>query len=446
MLLTIALRNLFQAKRRTGLLGAALAAVTALLVLLMSLSAGIGDTMIRSATTLASGHVNVGGFFKARSSDAAPFIRQVGSIRALVQRELEGDLELVVDRARGWARVVSPEGSMQVGLTGVDVGEERRLMETLQLAPESDYREDGAPLAKGDPRRLEDEEGAIVFAAQARRLGLRVGDPLTIVAETMQGQRNSAEVTVVAVVKDIGFMSNFSVFVGKQTLRKLYRLGKDVSGVVQVYLRDHEEAPAAMERLRAALEAEGHELLPHEPRPFFAKFSAVAGEAWTGQRLDTTIWRDEVSFLGWILSAVDTVSFTLVGTLLVIIGVGITNSMWIAVRERTNEIGTLRAIGMGRRQVLAMFVVEAALLGVVSTGLGGLLGAALAVGIDRAGVEVGVEAVSAILMSDQLHLVVEPLDVIAAVVGFSFVSALAALWPAVRASRLQPVTAIHHVG
>lgn len=445
MLLRIALRNLLQARRRTLLLGAALAAVTALLVLLMALSAGIGDTMIRSATTLASGHVNVGGFFKARSSDAAPFVRGVSELRALVERELP-ELEHMVDRARGWARVVSSEGSMQVGLTGINVADESRLMETLRLVPESDYRDGGRDEVLGDPRSLAETEGAIVFAAQARRLGLRVGDPLTIVAETMQGQRNSAEVEVAAVVDDIGFMSNFSMFVSKRTLRKLYRLGEDVSGVVQVYLRDAKMAPAVMERLRTALEREGHELLPHEPTPFFAKFSSVSGEAWTGQRLDTTIWKDEISFLGWILGAVDTVSFTLVGTLLVIIAIGITNSMWISVRERTNEIGTLRAIGMGRRQVMAMFLYEAGLLGLVFTGLGALSGAGVALLLDWAEIRVGIEAVSAVLMSDVLHLVVEPKDVIRAVVGFSFVAAGAALWPAIRAARLQPVTAIHHVG
>ena len=45
-----------------------------------------------------------------------------------------------------------------------------------------------------------------------------------------------------------------------------------------------------------------------------------------------------------------------------IILVGVMNSMWMAIRERTQEIGTLRAIGMGRGGVLSMFVIEASLL------------------------------------------------------------------------------------
>ena len=44
--------------------------------------------------------------------------------------------------------------------------------------------------------------------------------------------------------------------------------------------------------------------------------------------------------------------------------IGILNTLAIAIRERTREIGTLRAIGMQRRKVLWLFVLETALLGV----------------------------------------------------------------------------------
>ena len=62
--LTIAFRNLVQHQRRTLFLGLAIAAVTALLVLLTGLSTGVRETMIDTATTLSTGHVNVGGFYK----------------------------------------------------------------------------------------------------------------------------------------------------------------------------------------------------------------------------------------------------------------------------------------------------------------------------------------------------------------------------------------------
>ncbi len=62
--LHIALRSLIQHSRRTLFLGTAIGSVTALLILLNGLSTGIRETMIDTATTLSSGHLNVGGFFK----------------------------------------------------------------------------------------------------------------------------------------------------------------------------------------------------------------------------------------------------------------------------------------------------------------------------------------------------------------------------------------------
>ena len=66
--LQIALRNLLQARRRTVMLGGALVAVTMLFTLLLALSAGFTDTMVRNATTLSAGHINVSGFFKAKAT------------------------------------------------------------------------------------------------------------------------------------------------------------------------------------------------------------------------------------------------------------------------------------------------------------------------------------------------------------------------------------------
>ena len=40
----------------------------------------------------------------------------------------------------------------------------------------------------------------------------------------------------------------------------------------------------------------GYTVMDHDPQPFFMKFETVMGQDWTGQRLDLTIWRDEVSW------------------------------------------------------------------------------------------------------------------------------------------------------
>lgn len=430
--LAIAFRNLVEARRRTLLVGGALAAVTALLVLLLALSQGLTDTLVRQATTLASGHVNVAGFYKANARMAAPIVTGAAEVRRLVEANVPEGTR-VLDRARGWAKVVSESASLYAGLTGVDIREETDLTERLRVV-------------HGDASRLAEPGRCLIFEAQAERLEVGVGDVLTLTTETMEGRSNTGEVEVVAVAKDVGFMSNWNVFVPKSTILDLYRLKPDTTGAIQVYLEDIDESETVLGHLRQVFEAAGQPLMDHVPQPFYAKFETVAGEDWVGQKLDLTLWSDEVSFLLWILTAVDTISYVLVTILLVIIGVGIMNTMWIAVRERTAEVGTLRAIGMSRPRVLQMFLLEAVLLGLAATTAGGALGYLGGLAIDAAAFPLPNEAFEAILMSDTLHLAVHPSQVARAILSFTALTALASLWPALRAARLQPVTAIHRVG
>lgn len=443
--LRIAVRNLLAARRRSLMLCAALGFVTFFLVLMLSLSRGLSETIVHTATTLSSGHINVSGFFKQTPRDAAPIITGTPEIRRLVQAKTPG-LDFLVDRHRGWAKIVSETGSLQSGLVGIEVEEEGRFFDSLQLAAEREYVEGGGEDRPGKPRRIAEPGNVLLFANQAKRLGVRVGDQVTVSIETLRGLRNTRDLNVVAVARDFGFMSNWSLFMAKQTVLDIYKMKPDTSGNVLVYLKDIEKAEETMELLRGELAAAGYELMEYEPKPFFFKFETVSGEEWTGQRLDLTIWSDAVSYIMWIVTALDSISYFMVALLLLIIIVGIMNTMWISVRERTREIGTVRAIGMGRGRVMQLFLLEAAMLGLFATCLGGGLAAGLAAGIDAAEIRVPMEAMQLVLMSDTLHLAVRPADVIAAILAFTLVTMLAALWPALKASRMQPVTAIQHVG
>jgi ABC-type lipoprotein release transport system permease subunit len=193
------------------------------------------------------------------------------------------------------------------------------------------------------------------------------------------------------------------------------------------------------------LEQEGYLLLDHSSKPYFWKHGDVANQDWTGQKLDLTIWRDEVSFLTWILEALDAISLALITILLTIIVIGIMNAMMMATRERTQEIGTLRAIGMSKTRVLLMILLEALLLGLIATSTGALIGAASAIAIDAAQITVPSDALRDILLTDIITLRVRIGDVAASVVSLTLFTVLASAWPAARAARLQPVTAMHEV-
>lgn len=443
VLALVALRNLVQARRRSLLLGLAIGLVTMLLVLLSSLSAGIRDNLIEEATTMSSGHVTVGGFFKPSPTTAAPLVAHVGEIRAIVEQNTPG-LDYVVLRGRGWGKIASPTGATQAGLSGLHVADESRFFERLELARESEYKEGGRDEVVGDARRLAEPNTVVLFAGQARRLDVGVGDVVTVQTETFGGQTNTVDLTVVAVARDLGLLSTFAVFVPQQVILDLYRLDDDTTGAIWVYLDDIERADETMAHLRRVFAEKGYPLIDHQPVPFFFKFETVAGEDWTGQKLDVTTWEDEVSFLTWVITAFDTVTWFLIAILVVIIAVGIMNAMWNAVRERTREIGTMRAIGMRRSRVLLLFLTEALLLGLISTGLGAIAGAAGALAIDAAEIAVPIEAMSAILLSDTLNLSVHASSLVGAIVALTLFTVLAAAWPAVRAARLPPIQAIGH--
>lgn len=442
--LRIALNNLLASRRRTLFLGAALFLVTMFFVMMLALTGGVLDNLIRASTSISSGHVNIGGYYKTTPSDSQTIILNTSQLKQEAKEALP-DAVRIVDRLRGWGKIISDQGTVQTGLNGIAIDEEREALALLELAPAKDYQENpqDPERIKGSLDELRKPGSIVIFASAAKRLKVDVGDAVTLRTETLKGQSNTAEATVVAVVRDLGLLSSWAAFVPKQTVVDLYQLKPDVSGAVQIWLKDIGRSEAAMNELRAHLDKKGYAQLEHDGQPFFIKLlQTVPNEDWTGAKLDVTTWEDEASFLTQIITGLRAVSFFLVLLLAVVIVIGITNTMTIAVRERTREIGTLRAIGMQRGRVLGLFMLEATLLGIFAAGAGGAAGALVSTLIDAAGIQLDVDAIRVVLLSDKLHLVPRLVDVVAAVLTLTAVSALAAFLPSLRAARITPVTAM----
>jgi putative ABC transport system permease protein len=447
--LTIAFRNLMQAKRRTLLLGIAVAIVAMLFLVLRTVAYSVSERMVESATTLSAGHVNVGGFFKVRRKASNPVLVGRAKIRAAVQAAVP-EAQAVIDRHRGWGRLIGPSSSINVGLSGIVPAEEERFFESVRLAPQSEYKEGGSAEPKGDLKGLSEPNTALIFSAQAKKLGVDVGDTLTLVTEASGGQSNTVDLRIAAIVSDIGFMSNWSIFVPRQTVIDLYRLDADTTGVVMVYLKDAAQATAVMERLRKALGdaktgGAGYEIMDHDPQPFFVKFEKVSGEDWLGQRLDLTIWSDEISFVLWIATALDLVSFFVVGILALIIAGGIMNSMWMSVRERTKEIGTMRAIGAHKGFIVRLFVVESVLLGLLAGSAGVAIGGLGLAVLNALHIPITNDGARLFLMANTLRFNVHPAQIVTTLVLFALITGVAALYPAFKASRLRPVQALMQI-
>jgi putative ABC transport system permease protein len=430
-ILLIAFRNLLAHSRRTALLGGAIAGVTAVLVILMGVTNGMKSTMLESATTLMSGHVNVGGFYKVTAGQSAPVVTEYQKLIEQLRKDVP-ELDYVSQRGRGWAKLVSDTGSMQVGVGGMDIEAEPGFRKIVQVR-------------KGNLDDLNEPGTILLFEEQAKKLEVGVGDTLTLAAPTMRGTNNTLDVRVVAIAANIGMMSAWNTFVPSKSLRDLYQLKDDTTGALHLYLKDMKDIPAVQQRLRVKLADAGYTLMDNDPRAFWMKFDVVNREGWTGQKLDITNWEDEISFVQWVVQALGFITGWLTFVLLVVIAAGIMNTLWIAIRERTREIGTLRAIGMQRARVLVMFLVEALMLSFTATVTGAVAATGLCLAINAQQVKAP-EVVQVMLLTEHWFLKVEPGSVVFAVMLITVASMIVSLVPSFLAARMKPVTAMHHIG
>lgn len=117
-------------------------------------------------------------------------------------------------------------------------------------------------------------------------------------------------------------------------------------------------------------------------------------------------------------------------------GIGITNTMYTAVLERTNEIGVMKAIGARNEDVLKLFLFESGLLGLI----GGAIGVALGMGIAKM-----VEILAAQAFGTPLIQAFFPSYLIIGSLAFAFVVGVASgVLPAYQAAKLQPVEALRY--
>ena len=113
-------------------------------------------------------------------------------------------------------------------------------------------------------------------------------------------------------------------------------------------------------------------------------------------------------------------------------GIGIMNIMLVTVTERTREIGTRKAIGARGADILLQFLIEAVLL----SAMGGALGAVAGIGLAW--------VIPKIPMFSTYLTIVQPVVVIGAILVSALVGIFSGVYPAFRASRLDPIEALRY--
>ena len=239
---------------------------------------------------------------------------------------------------------------------------------------------------------------AILPTGLARTLGLGVGDAMNVPIDS----EHTLVLTVAAIVeRSMPGTSGEAILVGwKDATSSLGVLGADAFAV--------RFAPGAAEQARPLL-AETARTYALEANPIESIQGAVADA------------------LARVFGVFDALAIVAV----IVAALGIVNTLTMGVVERIREIGVLRAIGMSRRQVMRMVVVEATILGIVGVVLGALAG-------------IGAGAMLLQLGGGFGHIGGLPwLSIgIAAVLGL-VLPTIAAIYPARMASRVSIVEALH---
>jgi putative ABC transport system permease protein len=144
--------------------------------------------------------------------------------------------------------------------------------------------------------------------------------------------------------------------------------------------------------------------------------------------------RSQADFLAQLTSQVNTsvvLLYVLLGLSIVIAVLGIVNTLVLSILERTRELGLVRAVGMGRAQVIQLVTVESVVIAVFGALLGVLVGTALGTAVARALRDQFIPVLSLPWGSMVVFLA------LAVIVGLA-----AAVFPAVRAARTDVLRAI----
>jgi lipoprotein-releasing system permease protein len=274
-------------------------------------------------------------------------------------------------------------------------------------------------------RLLPGEFGIVLGAELARSLGVRLGDPVVLIVPqgnvTAVGTLPRLKTFHVAGVFEIGMyeFDNGLAFVNIDDARKLYRID-GVTGV-RLKLDDLFAAPAVARDLQRAMPADA------EVRDWTMNHANFFRAVQIEKRM----------------------MFIILTLIIAVAAFNIVSAQVMTVTDKEADIAILRTLGASPWSILAIFVIQGALIGVIGTAIGVVAGVALAVNIDV--VVPALERVFNVQFLDKTVYYISDLpsdlqrgDVITIALIALALALLATLYPAWRASQINPAEALRY--
>jgi len=326
----IAIRDVVRNKRRSGLTLIAIALGLALVIALHALEIGAMEGSIDNNIRVQSGHVQV----RADSYEEDKV--------SLKWEDLLEDPQVLVSQAMSLPQV---QGAAPVFWAGgiLSTVEDSTGVRVYGIDPQAEtsatFRED----LVGDFLEPDDRGGVLIGKRLANNLDLAIGDDISLLINTSGEQPDEATFTIRGLF-DTGLpaFDETTIFLPLVKAQTFTQVGERASAVV-VVLHDQEDADV----VAAALNAPG---------------------------LTIKTWRDLNQLMLQTMESAMGILYIFYLIILAIVAVVVSNTLLMSVFERTREMGILAALGLKGRQIMTMFMLESAILGVLGVLLGVILG------------------------------------------------------------------------
>jgi putative ABC transport system permease protein len=286
-----------------------------------------------------------------------------------------------------------------------------------------------------------DVDGCLVGYRMAELLNLELGDVLTVVTRTSYGAITAVDLTVVGIAATNNPMIDEGALLRLEDAQRHVELENAATAII-VNGEDSSESLELKENLLAALGTrEG--AAPPEPE----ESSEGGVESPTREGFEAYTW-EELNYSLLNMIQVREQSMDIIRAIMIILAMAmIANTMLTNVFERTREIGVLMAMGSKGRQILGLFLTEAAVLGSFGSLVGVVFGTVLGLLLQNVGIDFGEDMTTLINipMDTVFYALVKPVMVVRAFVLGIVVSVIAGLYPAVKAARMQPTKALRFI-
>jgi ABC-type lipoprotein release transport system permease subunit len=411
--LRLAWRNIWRHRRRTFIIVLAMGLGLALMMFYDGLIAGFNQAIYGNAIKILGGNIQVHAEGYREKADQTPLLPLEDDLAVVAAASANPQVLAATRRINTGGLISSREGAFAVGITGIEPEKELGVNLAAQHVIEGHY------LTAGD--------GDVIFIGKglADAMGVQVGDRVTMTGRSTHQQMRRRTMTVGGIY-DLGMpdIEKRTVYISLAEAQALYDLAdgnhpEGQSTEVAIVLKQLGQEADVIASLKPGLP--GYEIDSWETN--FPELQSAIGTK------------------GGVMNIFSVV-------ILMIAGIGILNLLLMAVYERTREIGLLGALGMRPRQILQLFVLEGALIGLVGVAAGILLGLL----INGLLMQVGLDYSAFSNVTSYMALVGGRIypdwgvdKLLWRALTVAIISALAALIPAREAARREPAEALHFV-